>query len=201
MKIRTEKSGFTLVEMLVATAIFTSVMLVATTALLSIINVNKQTQQIKSVVDNVTFALDSISRGARIGTNYTCSLTGQSFIGDCVGGGQYFQFINPDGSTSTYRFMPSASVSLGQGNIQFCTKTSCATGDWQSMTAPTSTVNITNMAFYVIGVNNQKNATISLRTQPRVIITVDGTISGNHAETVDFTLQTTASERTRLSTN
>ena len=208
------KVGFTLVEMLVSIAVFMSVMVVAMTALISIININKQTQQIKSVVDNVTFALDSIARSARVGTNYSCKInyTDGGYVGDCPNpdtntypqGGKGFEFTNPDGTVSQYRFIASSDpiLTVGQGNIQRCNKQSCTIADtaWQSLTAPTSTVNITNMTFYVLGTTHQSDVTQSTRTQPRVIITVEGDIISK-GKTTPFMVQTSASQRTRKTIN
>ena len=68
------KNGFSLVEMLVAIAVFMSVMVVAVSALITIINSNKEAESIKATTDNVTFAIEGISRDMRIGTNYRCML-------------------------------------------------------------------------------------------------------------------------------
>ena len=100
-KNRSLLEGFTLVEMLVAIAVFMSVMVVAIGALMSIINANKKNQAIKSVVDNVTFALDSISRDMRSGINYKCSPDGSSYTSDnCINsvstGINYIQYTMPD---------------------------------------------------------------------------------------------------------
>jgi len=205
------KKAFTLVEMLISIAVFMSVMVVAMTALVTVINTNKQTQEIKSVVDNVTFAIDSIARNARVGINYSCMpavTSGQpSFAGDCPNnpgnGLNAFSFVNINGPYQ-YRFVPSASLSLGQGNIQMCTKSTCNesinSADWQSITAPTSTVNITNMTFYVLGTASSTDPIIANRTQPRVIITIEGDVMSKEGKR-SFMLQTSASERSRLSTN
>lgn len=210
-----KESGFTLIEMLVSIAVFMSVMVVAVSALVSVINVNRKTQQIKSVVDNATFVIDSISRNARVGTNFSCKInvTDSNFIGDCPTGGAVFEYQATDGTYTQFKFVASNLLSAGQGNIQRLEGCPDASGNgcpidpqtglpnWQSMTAPTSTVNITSLNFYVLGVNHQNDVTVSTRTQPRLIITAEGDIIGTGGEKTDFTLQTTASERSRESSN
>lgn len=205
MRIRSIKQntqkGFTLIEMLVSIAVFMSVLTVALSSLVSIINANKRTQEIKSVVDNVTFVIDSLSRNARNATNYSCSPDGLTYVGDCIAGGSYFQY-QKDGAPTRYRFV--ATPLFGEGNIQRCDKSICSPGiqsDWQSMTAPTSTVNVTNLTFYVLGTANENAADATQRTQPRVIITTEGIITERDGTQTKFNLQTTASQRSRKSGN
>ena len=56
-----KKGGFSLIEIMVSLAIFSIVVLVATGALLSILNANKKTQALKAVVNNFNFALNKYS--------------------------------------------------------------------------------------------------------------------------------------------
>ena len=64
--------GFTLVEMIVSVAIFTIVAFVAVGALLKVIDANKKSQSLKTSINNLNFALESLSREMRVGSNYTC---------------------------------------------------------------------------------------------------------------------------------
>ena len=201
-KNKQKSSGFTLVEMLVAIAVFMSVMVVAVTALISIVNANRKSQAIKSVVDNVTFAIDSISRDMRSGTDYRCGdLSNDGFlttVKDCSGGDNGVQYKEPDGSYTQYRFVSTDDLPLGKANIQ---KRSCPSIssclDWQDMTAPISNVNITNMKFYVLG-SNASGSVRGSRTQPRVIITLEG-VAGDDAKgtKTTFQIQTTVSQSVR----
>lgn len=198
------KSAFTLIEMLVSIAVFMSVMTVAVSSLVAIINVNKKTQDIKSIVDNLTFVIDSISRNARNATNYKCSTdtNGSTYIDNCSGiGAKYFQYKKSDTEYTQYRFIKTSSVLTGEGNIQRRTCSGDNIGcssSWQSMTAPTNIVNITNMTFYVIGSATEGFPRAS-RKQPRVIITVEGIAIEKSGQKTNFTLQTTSSQRQRQS--
>ncbi|MCX6717427.1 MAG: type II secretion system protein [Candidatus Taylorbacteria bacterium] len=201
-KNKQKSSGFTLVEMLVAIAVFMSVMVVAVTALISIVNANRKSQAIKSVVDNVTFAIDSISRDMRSGSDYRCGVLSQNSLltgsGDCTGGNNGVQYINPSGGYIQYRFVSTDVLPLGDANIQ---KRSCSginnCSVWQAMTAPISNVNITNMKFYVLGSDTSLSARGS-RIQPRVIITLEG-VAGDDAKgtKTTFQIQTTVSQSIR----
>ncbi len=197
------KKGFTLVELLVATAVFMSVMVVAISSLMIIINSNKQSESIKSVVDNVTFAIDNISRNLRSGTDYHCYP--ETGVPDCPGGGDEISatVTLPNGATTTifYKFVKNP-LGVNEGNIQKCDRSInlfCPLGGWKSMTAPISNVNITNVTFYVLGAT-QSGKTVSCpsRTQPRIILTGTGQVISKNGNTSDFTLQTTFSRRSRI---
>ncbi|MFA5764227.1 MAG: type II secretion system protein [archaeon] len=201
-----KQKGFTLVEMLVAIAVFMSIMVIAAGSIVNIINQNKKAQKVKSVIDNVTFALDSISREVRMGTEYRCSVNeGVDFLDECDGSGgiygKYFEYKNQSGASYVqYRFV-SAPENVGDGNIQQRTCTSphpnCS-GTWQSITAPTSTVNITNMTFYVLGTGTE-DLPAGSKEQPRVIITAEGLVVDKDGTETKFSLQTTVSQRVRQS--
>lgn len=78
--------GFTLVELLVATLIFTMVAVVSMGALLTTFGSAKNSRALRFAMDNVNFAIESMTRSIRMGTNYIC-----------VEGGDDIQMIdNPD---------------------------------------------------------------------------------------------------------
>jgi type II secretory pathway pseudopilin PulG len=57
--------------MIVAIFIFSIVVTIASGAMLSMISANRKAQALKTVMNNVNLALDSMSRDIRFGTNYT----------------------------------------------------------------------------------------------------------------------------------
>lgn len=69
---QTKQQGFTLVEMIVALGLFSIVVTVAVGGLLVLIATNEQLQAEQSVMTNLSFALDSMTREIRTGTNYLC---------------------------------------------------------------------------------------------------------------------------------
>lgn len=66
------QSGFTLVEMLVSLTLFTIVATVATGTLLSLIGSNSRLVAEQTVMSGLSFALDSMSREIRTGSEYYC---------------------------------------------------------------------------------------------------------------------------------
>ncbi len=73
MKRASSQQGFTLVEMIVSLAIFTIVAVVAVGALLKVTDANKKSQTLKTAINNLNFALESMSREMRVGANYAAS--------------------------------------------------------------------------------------------------------------------------------
>jgi len=76
--------GFTLLEMIVAIFIFSIVVTIASGAMLSMINANRKAQALKTVMNNMNLALDSMSRDVRFGTAYAVVDTITSAQGACV---------------------------------------------------------------------------------------------------------------------
>lgn len=69
------RAGFTLIEIIVSLGIFTIVAVVAMGAFLKVIDANKKSQSLKTAINNVNFALESMSRELRVGSNYYCFTT------------------------------------------------------------------------------------------------------------------------------
>src|SRR3989344_5136440 len=91
-------AGFTLVEMIVAVALFAIVMVVAVAALLSLTAANRKAQAIQSVMNNLNIAVDGMVRNMRMGTNYIGATAGEGCesntgggTNDCTGGGPQFE--------------------------------------------------------------------------------------------------------------
>jgi len=72
MRKTTPQSGFSLIEMIVSLALFSVVVTISVGALLVLIATNQQLQNEQSVMTNLSFALDSMTREIRTGTRYYC---------------------------------------------------------------------------------------------------------------------------------
>lgn len=197
-----KRKAFTLVEMLVSIAVFMIVMTVAVGSLVAIIDSNRKAQAIKNVVNNINFALESISKDMRVGTKYYCHTGSDSYSqteNTCINGSDGVKYKNGSGKWVHYRFFDSPTGDMG--NIQKCIKTdesdACSNDDWESLTAPTHNVIITNMKFYVLGAGTTGIATRAGWRQPRVIITVEGTAGIKDNIKTTFNIQTTVTQRIR----
>ncbi|MFW5853381.1 MAG: type II secretion system protein [Patescibacteria group bacterium] len=65
-----KKAGFTLIEMMVSVGIFTVVATIVSGAFMVVVYSNYHIQQMRSLVDNVHFAIDLMSREANYGTGF-----------------------------------------------------------------------------------------------------------------------------------
>lgn len=72
INLKQKQFGFSLIEMIVSLGVFAIVVTTAVGALLMIISANKQIQNQQSVMTNLSFALDSMTREMRTGYSYYC---------------------------------------------------------------------------------------------------------------------------------
>jgi prepilin-type N-terminal cleavage/methylation domain-containing protein len=184
---RAGQQGFTLIEMLVSTAIFTVVMIIALGALLAMSESDRRAQTIKAVVNNLNFALDSMSRSIRTGTGYHCgSLAG----GDCANiPGSSFYYTDSNGRSTAYRFDNTAgSLICAQTGATGCIERSIDGGNtWAAVTAPE--VVITTMSFYLIG------SASGDAYQPKLTMEMYGYVQGSAGKKVPFDLQASVTQR------
>lgn len=92
---KNNKSGFLLVELIVAIFIFTIVMVVAFGSVVTAIDANKKTQSLEAIMNNLNLALDDVTRALAVGTNYFGTV---DFPTDTI------SFTSQDGETVTYQF-------------------------------------------------------------------------------------------------
>lgn len=190
---RTPK-GFTLIEMLVSTAIFTIVMVIALGALLAMSESDRKAQTIKSVINNLNFSLDAISRTVRTGYDYHC---GSPTGGDCTSppGGSSFYFTDAEGEQVAYRFENTttdggASTVCGQSaNIGCLARSTDGGSNWAAVTAPE--VTLTNLSFYVLGSGESGSDSI----QPKLTILISGYVQVTGVSQTAFNLETSVTQR------
>ena len=172
--------GYTLLEMIVAVGIFSVVMLTATGAFLTLISLDREARLTTSVVTNLSFAVDSMARAVRTGTNYDCDPS-TGALDNCSSGGDSLQFLDTDGRTVTY------SVTEGQIIATVVSGTTISA----PLTDPR--VTIEDLRFYVLGVGTSEGA--GQRLEPRVLFTIYGTMMTPQGQPVDFTIQGGATQR------
>lgn len=181
------QGGFTLVEILVAVALFAIVMTISVGSLLSLVEANRKTQALQSVMNNLNFAIENISRNMRVGSIYHCS-TGTSVPPDitvpqdCQNGGVLLAFETSTGNRAissdqvVYRFVSGRIEKSSDGGATFI-----------AVTAPE--VTIEDLKFYVVGSTREDTE------QPRVAMTISGFAGVSDRARTSFNLQTTISQR------
>ncbi|MFA6969108.1 MAG: prepilin-type N-terminal cleavage/methylation domain-containing protein, partial [Candidatus Paceibacterota bacterium] len=93
----TTSRGYTLIELIIAVGLFALVMLLASGAYIMMIGLSRQAQGIATGINNLSFALETMTRDIRTGTNYNCG-----GLGDCSSGASVFSFKNESGVTVSY---------------------------------------------------------------------------------------------------
>ena len=173
--------GFSLVEILVSVAIFSVVMVTAAGALLTTIDANHKAQAIQSVMNNLNFALEGMSRAIRVGDTYHCgnsgSLASNQTALDCGSDGNSFFAFNRNSDNKTVYYYLSGTQIFREVNA----------GGALAISAPE--IVVTNLKFYVQG------ASAGSQAQPRVTIVIQGYAGATEKIRTPFNLQTTLSQR------
>jgi prepilin-type N-terminal cleavage/methylation domain-containing protein len=196
--LKQNNKGFTLIEMIVSLAVFAVVVTVAVGAMLVLINTNQQLQAEQSVMTNLSFALDTMTREIRTGYNYYCwsnpnnnnngqgaifngaNLTAHEALGasvnDCASAGNHaFQGV------SFFEGGNSLTGSGGERRVMYFYNGSEKTimrrvGNQSPQSIVSSGLVITNAKFYVTGSTNlipggnteQPTVTIYIEAQEKV---------------------------------
>ena len=161
--------GFTLIEMIVSVAIFSTVVLIAIGALLSIIAANRKANSLRVVMENLNFAVESIARDVRTGDGYECGGTG----GDCSGADD-ISFEDQNGNAVTYYL----------------------SGNTILRTTATGTITMTSPSVVIEDVNfSVEGSDAGDGIQPRVLMTIQGYAGEDDRTRSAFSIQTSISQR------
>jgi prepilin-type N-terminal cleavage/methylation domain-containing protein len=185
-------NGFTLVELMVATSLFTIIMLMGIGSLVVSSNSAKAAQKLRIAVDNVNFAMESMTRELRTGTRFYCDTSSVSVaddaVKDCEGGNVIAFTPQQVGGSSVSRIAYLLQERV-QGSSNYTLKRCegvASTADCPEIVS--SEVNVKNLKFYVRGSN------VADKIQPSVQILMNGVVKVRGVET-PFTLQSMASQR------
>lgn len=165
--------GFTLIELIVAIGLFALIMTLSTGAYLVMINVNRHAQALSIGIDNLSFALETMTRTIRTGSNYNCSSPGG------CSAQRSFTFNDVAGETITY--------TLSSGAVQ----ETIGSGAPITLTDPSVTVDQLNFSTYGAIPYSRGGDT----EQARVTIILAGTVSSGHGTTEPFYIETGATMR------
>lgn len=173
----TMKKGFTLIELMVAISIFIIVMTISMSSIIGVFEANRKSKSLKTVLNNLNLAVESMAKEMRFGRNYHCGSvndTGTSAL-NCPGGDVRVNFLSSSGVQISYRFI-GTTIEKRIGNDAYI-----------AVTAPE--IIIDDLTFYTLG------AGTSDTLQPKVIMKIKSHAGATNKGRSDFTLQTLVSQR------
>jgi len=198
--------GFTLIEMMISVALFTVVMIFGIGSLLTSNNSYHQTENLRKVIDNLSFSVEDIARTLRVGTHYICGGTigidtdagvfppvySNTSIGfsepNCAFGGGSILFESAEGDPlddhDQYGFLMLYDVRDQKAKLY---KTINGGLSWMLITPPSVYFNPITSGFTVVGVRDDDK-------QPLVMFHLSGTVEYKNIST-SFNLQTSVSQR------
>lgn len=160
-------------------------MVISLGALLSMSESDRKAQTLKSVINNLNFTLDAMSRLMRTGLNYHCDVASLPVTTprDCAATpATSIAFLSAEGQTIRY-CRGDGSTCSSSGAAVLVSKNG---GAYSPLTA--SEVTITNLEFYVTGAE-------SAEVQPHVVILLSGKVPVSLSQSSAFDLQTSVTQR------
>ena len=128
-----KESGYTIIETMIAVSIFIVVVMTGMTALINANLVHEKSQDMRSIVDGLSFAMEEISRNLKVGYNYHCidetpdglfsgsnthsceNGSGISFETSLPGGGRWTYFLDydpADGKMKVFKYKDGGTTSF-----------------------------------------------------------------------------------------
>ena len=187
-------SGFTLVEMMVSVSIFAIVMTIALGSLLAMSESDRKAQTLKSVINNLNFSLDSMSRSIRTGQSFHCDTaqTPLSSPRDCSStAASSFAYLPANASVVTIYKLETANAALcGQTTGPVGCIARSVDGGFTYLAITSPEVYVSALNFYVIGAAESPST-----IQPKVVILISGIVTVPATQTSTFNLQTSVTQR------
>ena len=178
---QTKNKGFTLIELMVATSLFVIIMLSAMSALFVLLGESKNSRALRLAMDNVNFAMESMTRSIRMGASYYCAgysefVTLREDAKECPDGGPLLTFL-PQGAIDRIGYQKDNEGVLRRYD----------SGHLDGIPIVSPDVKIDTLKFFVKG-----SETTDI--QPSVYIIIKGTVTVKKVST-SFSIQTLASQR------
>jgi len=218
------RKGFSVVEMLVAVALFTAVVLMSIAAMMALVDANYKTRSVRTAMDNLGFIIDDMARDLRVGSRYLCkegTSPGAMTVGtDATGvdcpyvknnpdkGGEYLAFRNKDNNVVFYYFDDSVPASpilkkkvtttlWSAGYADNFTSGTGLSGADKYATLSSSDITISRFRFYVYNTIPYVLTEQNTAVQPYIVISATVTVgpASRPKSQTTFSIQTTVSQR------
>ena len=165
-----KQKGFTLIEIMVAMALFSIITTVSFSAFFLILNKQKEIQVLSQVTNNLNMVLESMSRELRMGHSYIISNSQNNKI----------TFTTKEGSEGIFQLKDIRDNGFIKRKIEG--------RDTNKVFLTGSNIDIEKLEFRSAGIRPGDNL------QPRILIIINGKVILENTES-EFNLQTTVSQR------
>ena len=173
--------GYTIIEMMIAISVFLVIITVGMGSLLNTSLIHSRSQNTRSVVDNLSFMMEEMSRNLRTGYNYHCGSFG-SGPRDCTGD-RILSFTASDSSQWAYVINTGSPSSILRS-------VNGVSGPYINLLPSDVTIDFNSSPYpFVVtgsGVGDNK--------QPFVTIRLSGKITDKNGVVTPFSLQTSVSQ-------
>jgi len=191
LRISSQKKGFSLVEVLVATALFTVVVTVAVSALLVILDANRKAQNISNTINNTFFSFETMTRLLRTGAGYHCGTSGViTTPQDCAQGGKDIYFTDDRGQFVHLWYDTSSATGSIMEEVDSTNKNGTAFDAAYPLTADDFQVD--QLLFTVTG---SQPVSSGDRAQPITTVVLSGVTNKNGRGQSDLKLESTVAQR------
>lgn len=176
-------AGYTIIETLIAISIFLIIIIAGMSSLLTASNAHQKTQDVRSIMDSLTFVMEEISRNLRTGYDFTCISGTNQFCGTIV-------FENAFGDSMDAGDNWAYKVESSDGGATYNISKSTNNGaSWVELNQ--TEVKLSSISgFSILGPASPPGDT----QQPLITVKLSGTITYRSIIT-PFSLQTSVSQR------
>jgi len=190
-QLTTRSRGFTLVEVMISTTLFTVAVILSLGAVLSANAAYQRASAQRALMDNISYIMEDMTRNLRLGSNFDCGGTG----GDCKNGSNILSFTDVSGvKKATYYITNDNSgidCYIGKSS-EFLPVDINLVPDVSVLTSPEIKIDCNKSGFIVVGVSASGGG--STGGQPLVVIKIAGKVMVKDKE-VNFNLETAVSQR------
>jgi prepilin-type N-terminal cleavage/methylation domain-containing protein len=181
------QKGFTLIEMIIAVALFALIATFSLGSIVSIFDANRNARASKTVVDNLNLSLENMVRTIRFGTNYYCGeSSNQSQSGDCLSasGESSFSVTFKDPTNGvTKRIIYKLDTATSRIRMS-------ENGGSSYTDITSSDTKIQDIKFHVLGTDASPDT-----VQPYVLVVIRGYVSSKPTVQSAFSVETLISQR------
>ncbi|MEX2029198.1 MAG: prepilin-type N-terminal cleavage/methylation domain-containing protein [Candidatus Paceibacterota bacterium] len=184
--VKKQNKGYTIIETMIAISIFTIVVTIGIGSLLNANLVHQKSQDMRSIIDSLSFVMEDISSNLRTGYNYRCVTNLGQYGGTADGQNCFGIAFQPAGVPSDPRWVYEV---VSQGDIAYIRKSTNGGANWVQLTPNEVKINTLESNFSVSGAPPPPD-----NKQPFVTIKLVGTITYQNVVS-PFSLQTSVSQR------